>query len=252
MSESEIHAWLTGLVIALAVVTFVLLVFVPAPYGRHTRAGWGPGLPNALAWVIMELPATVLFAFVYLRGDNSLGFVPLLLFSMWQVHYVNRTFVFPFRLRTHGKRMALVVIVLGFAFNSLNAYVNARWISHLGTYDLSWVLDPRFFLGVGVFFTGMAINLRADAVLIALRSPGETDYKIPEGWLFEHVSSPNYFGEIVEWLGWALATWSMPGLAFAIYTASNVGPRAFANRRWYRETFDDYPADRKALIPFIL
>jgi hypothetical protein len=88
-------------------------------------------------------------------------------------------------------------------------------------------------------------------MLIALRKPGETGYRIPNGWLFDRITSPNYFGEIVEWFGYALATWSPAGLAFALFTAANIGPRAFANRRWYRATFPEYPADRKALIPFV-
>ena len=53
--------------------------------------------------------------------------------------------------------------------------------------------------------------------------------------------APNYLGEIVEWTGWALATWSLAGLAFAVYTAANLAPRAVANHDWYLSTFDDYP-----------
>ena len=107
-------------------------------------------------------------------------------------------------------------------------------------------------VGVLVFLAGFAVNYRADGMLIALRRPGETGYRIPQGWLFEYVACPNYFGEIVEWFGFALATWSLAGLAFALFTAANIGPRAFSNRRWYRRTFPDYPAERKALIPFVM
>jgi len=89
-------------------------------------------------------------------------------------------------------------------------------------------------------------------MLLNLRKPGETGYKVPRGWLYEYVTCPNYLGEIIEWLGFALATWSLPGLAFALYTAANVGPRAFAHHRWYRERFPDYPKHRKVLIPFLL
>jgi len=118
-------------------------------------------------------------------------------------------------------------------------------------YPADWLRDPRFVLGALLFFAGLAVNYRADRVLIALRRPGESGYRIPRGWLFEYVACPNYFGEIVEWFGFALATWSLPGLAFALFTAANIGPRAFAHRRWYRRTFPDYPAERKALIPFL-
>ncbi len=84
------------------------------------------------------------------------------------------------------------------------------------------------------------------------RSPGETGYRIPRGFLFEKISCPNYLGEVVEWTGWALAAWSLPGLSFAVWTAANLLPRALTHHRRYRKTFPDYPADRKAIVPGIL
>lgn len=36
-------------------------------------------------------------------------------------------------------------------------------------------------------------------------------YKIPYGGMFEYVSCANFFGEIVEWVGFAMASWSLPG-----------------------------------------
>jgi hypothetical protein len=42
------------------------------------------------------------------------------------------------------------------------------------------------------------------------------------------------------------------GLAFAVFTTFNIAPRAFGHHAWYLEKFkDDYPKDRKALIPFV-
>ena len=100
-----------------------------------------------------------------------------------------------------------------------------------------------------MFLLGFAINLQSDSILRSLRKPGETDYKVPHGGLYRFVSCPNYLGEIVEWSGWALMTWSLPGLAFALYTFANLAPRALKHHRWYQEKFADYPKERKALIP---
>jgi steroid 5-alpha reductase family enzyme len=102
-----------------------------------------------------------------------------------------------------------------------------------------------------LFVAGFIVNRWADLALRSLRKPGETGYRIPYGGLFRHVSCPNYLGEVVEWCGWALATWSLPGLAFAVWTFANLAPRARAHHAWYHSNFEDYPAERKALIPWI-
>ena len=252
MTEAAVHAWVTWSEIILAGAALLATALVTAPYGRYDRRGWGPTLPNAAAWVIMESPAVLAFVAIYLLGEHRFAAAPLALAALWLVHYVHRTFIFPFRMKTAGKRMPVVVAALAFAFNCLNAYVVARWVSHLGAYPADWLRDPRFVLGALLFFAGLAVNYRADRVLIALRRPGESGYRIPRGWLFEYVACPNYFGEIVEWFGFALATWSLPGLAFALFTAANIGPRALAHHRWYRSTFPAYPPERKALIPFVV
>ena len=77
-------------------------------------------------------------------------------------------------------------------------------------------------------------------------------YYLPEGGLYNLVSSPNYLGEIIEWSGWAIATWSLPGLLFALGAVGCIGVRSIHTHKWYKDCFKDYPKDRKALIPFIL
>ena len=144
-----------------------------------------------------------------------------------------------------------MIPLIALLFNLPNAYLNARWLSHFGNYSLEWLWDPRFLAGTALFFGGMAVNWQADRILRELRKPGESGYKIPVGGLYGLVSCPNYLGEIIEWTGWAIATWSLPGLMFALYTAANLVPRARANHQWYRQTFNDYPKSRKAVLPLI-
>ena len=102
------------------------------------------------------------------------------------------------------------------------------------------------------FAAGWLINQHADRVLLQLRKPGETHYAIPHGGLYRFVSCPNYFGEILEWAGWAVMTWSLAGLAFAVFTVANLLPRALATHRWYRAQFPDYPPQRRAVVPFLV
>ncbi|MCY4573163.1 MAG: DUF1295 domain-containing protein [Gemmatimonadetes bacterium] len=253
MTEAGFHSVLVWAVVALAALTFISLLRFTAPYGRHYAGrGWGPEVSNRTGWIVMELPAPLLFACIYAVGDAAHETVPLALLALWQCHYLNRTFIYPFRTRTAGKTMPLAVALSGFVFNVLNAYINARFISHLGDYGPGWLADPRFLAGAALFFAGFALNLHSDNILLALRKARGAEYSIPRGGAFRYVSCPNYLGEILEWAGWALATWSAAGLAFFLYAVANLAPRALSNHRWYRQRFDDYPGERKALIPGVV
>jgi 3-oxo-5-alpha-steroid 4-dehydrogenase 1 len=248
----DTQGWLVLLEIALAVPTFLSLLFVAAPYGRHQRQGWGPTIPARLGWLVMESPAVWFFVWVYFQGPNALSPAPLVFLAMWQLHYLYRAFLFPFLIRADGRRMPASVAGMAILFNLLNNWVNARQVSALGDYPASWLSSPRFLLGCALFLGGFALHVASDRALRNLRAPGETGYRIPRGGAFEYVTAPNYLGEIVEWTGWAIATWSPAGLAFAVYTFANLAPRAVTHHRWYRERFPDYPCGRKALLPFLL
>lgn len=250
---------LVGFALA-SVAVFITLRWGPkAAYGRHDSGErawwWGPGVPTRPAWIIMEMPSSLAFAVFFLLGSHAFELVPLLLFAMWQAHYFQRSFVYPLRRRIKpGDRTPLLVPVLAFTTNLGIAFLNATILSWeaLGGYSPAWLTDPRFVAGVLVFGAGYAINRKADAMLAALRKPGEGGYRIPRGWLFERVSCPNYLGEFLIWIGWAIATWSLAGAVFALWTLANLVPRALSHHRWYQEQFDDYPAQRKAVIPGLL
>ncbi len=85
-----------------------------------------------------------------------------------------------------------------------------------------------------------------------MRSDNRDEYVLPQGWLFRYISCPHYFGEIIEWGGWALMTWSLPGFIFFIFTFANLFPRGIASHKWYKEKFSDYPVKRKSVFPFII
>lgn len=253
MSEIDLFPSLVAAGFISAAVVFVALLFFTAPYGRHTRAGWGPTINNRLGWILMETPAVLTILFCYLAAPRSLGLVPWLFLIFWEVHYMHRTCIFPFRLRGEGRRMPMLIVVSGMAFNIFNGYLNGRYLSHFAPpYAIDWLVDPRFITGALLFISGFIINLHSDRILFALRKPGETGYAIPRSGLYRWVSCPNYFGEIIEWIGWAILTWSVPGFVFAVWTAANLIPRALAHHRWYRQTFPDYPGNRTAVIPFVI
>lgn len=253
MSEITFFHGLLVVFVALGALVFGALFFFDAPYGRHRRPGWGPTLDDTLGWVLMEGTSALTMAACFALGDRRTSPVAIAFLLLWEAHYVHRAFIFPFRRSGAPRRMPVVVAGMAVVFNLMNGYLNGRWLNTLSPpYPDGWLTEPRFLLGALLFVVGFAVNLQSDEILRRLRGPGETGYKIPAGGLYRWVSSPNYLGEIIEWSGFALATWSLPGLAFAIWTAANLAPRALAHHRWYRAKFPDYPAARRALIPYLL
>lgn len=242
-------ALLTWLGIAVAV--FPLLMVIPAPYGRFARSGWGPRVGSKLSWAVMESPAVILAVVLFVVGRHR-STVHVVFLGIWLVHYAHRVFIFPLRLRS-GQGVPLAIMVSGFGFHAVNTYLQGRYLFTLGPYyPAAWLADPRFVAGAALFAAGFVINVQSDNLLRSLRGPGETAYRIPRGGLFRWVSCPNYLGEMVEWIAWALLTWSAAGAVFAVWTTANLLPRALSNHKWYRREFADYPPARKAVIPGVL
>jgi protein-S-isoprenylcysteine O-methyltransferase Ste14 len=254
MSASTLFNTVLIVWVAIAALTIPYLMFVAAPYGRHVRKGWGPTLNNRLGWILMELPSPVLVLTFFIIGPHNQNITAWVFLLMWQSHYIYRTFIFPALIRG-GKDARMPVMIMGSAvlFNLVNGSMQGSYLFNLsGGYATDWLLDPRFIGGLILFVTGYAVHAKSDAILRKLRKPGEAGYKIPTGGLYRYISCPNYFGEMIEWCGFALATWSISGAAFAFWTAANLLPRALMHHRWYHEKFADYPAERKAVIPFVL
>ncbi|MBT8044435.1 MAG: 3-oxo-5-alpha-steroid 4-dehydrogenase, partial [Verrucomicrobiae bacterium] len=175
------------------------------------------------------------------------------IYGVFMLHYGNRIFIFPLRIKETGKRMPLVIVLFAVVFNCINGFFNGYWFGSLTPdYPSSWFYDPRFIAGMALFILGMMINVRSDNTLLNLRKGGKTGYFIPRDGLFKYVSSPNLLGEIIEWLGWAMMCWCLPAFAFALWTMANLIPRALDHHRWYIREFPDYPKSRKAVVPYLL
>lgn len=225
-------------------------MYKPAPYGRHTSLKWGPMISNQWGWWMMELPVFIVMACFLLYTQISIYSPTTWLMVLFLFHYANRVFIYPFRIKTKGKMMPLIIAGSAIIFNVINGSIIGYSLLH-STYEVAYFTSPRFLVGVVLFFTGMIINNGSDSALIKLRSNGNTSYQIPTGGLFKYVSCPNYLGEIIEWLGFALMCSTLGGWSFFIWTCANLIPRALAHHKWYREKFNDYPANRKVLIPYL-
>ncbi len=237
--------------VGVAAAAFLGLFKINAGYGRYAQDSFGALFNARTGWIVMEMPALLVFPAIYFAGPAEKSFITDIFIFCWVFHYVNRVLIYPFRLSS-GRNVSLEVIASAFFFNCVNGAFLGYYFGFMELDYAGWHLDFRFWLGLGVWVLGLSINWDADRTLLRLKRLNPNGYQVPHTRLFSYISSPNYFGEIIEHLGFAIMVWALPGWAFLIWTIANLLPRALAHRRWYRETFADYPPERKALIPFIL
>ncbi len=240
--------------LAIAVAVHITMFFVTAPFGRHTSNKWGKTINNKLGWMIMESPSLIIMLYFLLAGANSFNSYIWILFVLWILHYINRSFIYPIRIKSTPKQIPVFIVLNAILFNVINAGLNGYYLSALAPpekYTITWLFSIHFMIGFLLFFIGAFINLKSDSVLINLRTAGETGYKIPKGFLFNYVSSPNLFGELIEWSGFALMAWNLPAITFMVWTFANLVPRAKNHHDWYKKEFQDYPEERKVIFPFI-
>ena len=249
MSQTQFNLFVWAW-IAFAVILMPVQLKITAPYGRHASRKWGLTIPYRRGWVLMEIVSPLTFAHFFYHGTAEKTAALWFIFALWMAHYLNRAFIYPLRAKMTGKRVPLAIVVSAAFFNLVNGFLNGYFLGNLAEdYGNSWLHSPQFIAGALLFFIGAAINIHSDNILLALRQHGETGYKIPQGGLFRWISCPNLFGEIIEWTGFAILCWNLPAASFAIWTAANLIPRALSHHRWYKEKFEKYPAERKAVLP---
>ena len=238
----------------LAAGVYVALHFFEAGYGYLFNPKYGPPVPNKVGWVVMESPVFIAMCVLWLMSGRTWEAGPLALFVLFQAHYLQRAFIFPLLIRGKG-RMPLGIVVMGMVFNTLNALMQGGWIFYVSPegYYADWFAQPYIYIGGAMFLAGMAVNLHSDHIIRNLRRPGDTRHYIPRGGMFRYVSSANYFGELLEWVGFAVASWSWAGTVFAWWTFANLAPRAASLRRRYEQEFGEEFSRlrRKRIIPFI-
>ena len=255
--EQQFHAFVGyALLTAMAAACAVLSLGAVAPYGRYSNekalgiSDWGPKVPAQLAWCLQELPSLVVpLVCLVRRGWGPAHATNIILLLCFLAHYANRALVYPLRIRG-GAPTPLYVMGSAFTFTFVNGYLQAGALG--GPWAAPIPGDAAFGGGLLLFLAGALGNAYHDALLRSLRLPGEMGYMVPTGGLFDYVSGANYLCEMVEWAGFALACRTPAAQIFAWCVTFNLAPRAVSHHAWYRAKFGDaYPAQRRALVPFL-
>ena len=248
------YLFLTAMaVVALAV--FVALFFVDAGYGKFYSPKWGPSVDNRTGWVWMEAPVFVAMLVLWWFSERRTDVVRMVFLLLFEMHYFHRSFIFPRKMRGRS-RMPLSIVLMGALFNTLNALMQGGWIFYFSpaeAYPVSWLTSLPFAVGLLLFFYGMYVNIQSDTIIRNLRQPGDTRHYLPKTGMFRYVTSANYYGEFVEWVGFAVLTWSWAGAVFALWTFANLAPRAARIYTMYQHEFPDEldTEHTKRMIPFI-
>jgi hypothetical protein len=248
--EEELHLLdlLAYFIIFLSLPIFLTLTYViPAPWGKTSqrRYNLGPCIPARIAWFVFESPNLV---WSYVCWKSETPRINKLLLLLFVLHYLQRAILYPLRMSPSSKQMPLAVVASAFSFCSFNGYLQVQSLSlSTGTAQ-----KPHFVVvGVLVFLAGALVNLQSDAILRKLASSYGT-YQIPRGGFFEFVSCPHFTGEILEWTGfWIASGSSLAAGSFVIFTAANLLPRGRAHHEWYQYAFENYPVNRKAVLPYL-
>lgn len=247
-----IHISLVSFGLVMAIISLFAQIWKPLPYGKHSAANGACDLPVRPAYMAMNLiPGFVIFTITYFTGLHFNSPINIALCVIFVFHYITRGLVTPLVSRYSESKVSIWVPMQILLINTFFHYVNAEFVGSVD-YCQGYQYDPRFVVGAILFVTGFIVNRISDAQVIFLRkSRKDPSYLIPEGFLYRLVSSPHYFGEGLQWFGWAVMTWSLAGLVWWLYTESVFFPRSRHNYIWYRNQFINYPSHRRALLPFI-
>ncbi|KAF8406516.1 hypothetical protein HHK36_008605 [Tetracentron sinense] len=121
-------------------------------------------------------------------------------------------------------------------------------------------------IGAAIFIWGWIHQHRCHAILVivtlcydkllgSLREHTEQtdEYVIPHGDWFEFVSSPHYLAEIVIYAGLLVASGGSDLTIWLLFgfVVANLVFAAAETQRWYLRKFDNYPRNRRTILPFV-
>ena len=237
-----------------AVIVFIALYFVKAGYGIFRTKQWGLSINNKVAWVLMEAPVFFVMLYMWASNGTPTTLPAFLAFLLFELHYFQRSFIFPLMMKGQSQ-MPVAIMLMGIIFNVINGLLIGTSLFTLppSAYNdgAAYLTHPTAIAGIAIFFSGMGINLHSDHVIRHLRKPGDNRHYLPQKGFYRYVTSANYFGELVEWTGFALLCSTPAAWLFVVWTAANLVPRAAAIHKRYRDEFGDAVGSRKRILPFV-
>ena len=196
----------------------------------------------------------VLRPYLYPSAAKDASQLQILLCAMIVLHFIKRELETLFVHRFSAATMPLRNIFKNsFHYWALSGALIAAFIYSPSSAAAQEPNPLLLYPGLIIFVLGELGNLQTHLTLMRLRSTGGTERGIPQGFLFNLVTCPNYMTEIMSWLGVYLVSglsWGV--LIFLVVSAVQMGQWAKKKERRYRKEFGDkYKRKRSALLPGI-
>ncbi|KAL2739779.1 polyprenol reductase-like [Vespula maculifrons] len=108
-----------------------------------------------------------------------------------------------------------------------------------------------------IFLLSSLIQLQSNFILANLRKSENNKvvfdgYKVPHGGLFEYLSAPLQFTEILMYLMLSIILWQSNTFHYiTFWVVINQVQCAMMTHLWYKKTFQNYPKKRNILIPYL-
>ena len=244
---------------------------------NSTPSGCNPVFINSLTYIgtlvlfvlVMEIPVLPTLPFPLNKSmlvSNDADFaenkrMTYLFMAFWELHFMRRTLEVLF-VHQYKRRMPIVESIGAPVYYWFFAIWIAWSMRPESGYEQSFL--ALVILGSIIFFIGETGNCVCHIQLRKFRDEKRPTYMssasrhvLPHGLLFNQVSCPHYFYEILSWTGFFLATWTLAAVLFLLATIITLVVYARKKHKAYLQEFDGkdgselYPANRTALIPFI-
>lgn len=193
------------------------------------------------------------YLYIYFQAGMPVDAYHLIMLFLVCGHFLKRVLEVLFLHKFSATVGLLSVLIITYFYSAaaqtISQAINLQ-IKPLEEWSMSLLLPT--IIGMIVYLSGQTINFYHHRLLAGLRRDTIGGYRIPQGGFFHHAICPHYFGELLAWLGIAIAgRFAEFYLIFWIMFCYLLA-RSINTHRWYREKFSDFPDKRKFLIPFLL
>jgi 3-oxo-5-alpha-steroid 4-dehydrogenase 1 len=221
------------------------------PYSKFRS---GASINSRLGWFVAYLVPLLVYVGLQMAAGNPRSPYHWALLAGMVFHFGKRCLESLFLHKYSKPTGAVAYLLIIWAYSTM--VLAGGWFqTHDVTPAQGWApgLRPQLYAGAAIFLCGQAINFYHHLLLARLRPAGAAGqgYRVPRGGLFQWVACPHYLGEIVSWVGYAVMSGLPPAWGNAIVIVVYLGARSRSTLRWYRDNLPDWPARRRALIPFL-